>query len=339
LVTNTSTLGFLRVWQICAGGEEAFRKKPCGVIEIGPISPYFLEGITNPSDPRWGMADMLGPTVKAGVPVVIQGAGILGLNAPVTIAGLAAQTVAEWLGINVAIQAVNPGHPIFVTDYTGTADMSTGGRYTARPETTLAHVVLTEMAHYLDLAIWVVDCSWSPEVDVQFGWESMATILSLHLAGSDVIGPLGSLASEDITDFRAFLVANELFAWVDHLSKGITVDKESIPLELMIDLGAAPLGGNFLSSDHTLQHFRNILWRPTKLTNSLSRDAWLESGQVGIQGRGASQVEDILAGYKPKVPEHTQNALREFIAEVLDREGIRGDEAKVHLNNTYWDQP
>jgi trimethylamine:corrinoid methyltransferase-like protein len=131
-------------------------------------------------------------------------------------------------------------------------------------------------------------------------------------------------------------MANEMAGWVRHFVKGFNVDKESIPLELMIELGQAPLGGNFLESDHTLRLFRDSIWQPSKLTNKLSRDAWVEAGKVSLDARALEMIDETLASYEPKVPESQQKELRDLIAEVLDREGVKGDEAKEIMEMTYW---
>jgi trimethylamine--corrinoid protein Co-methyltransferase len=258
------------------------------------------------------------------------------MSGPVTVAGLISQTIAEFLGLNVAVQAINPGNPVMMNDYTGSIDMSTGQKQEVRPEANLVHIGLTEMAHYLGFPISTVNCSGAVEADAQVGWESMAIILSQTLAGTDLIGSFGGLSTDDVFDPRALLMANEMAGWVRHFVQGFNVDEETIPLELMIELGQAPLGGNFLESDHTLRLFRESIWQPSKLTNKLSRDAWVEAGKVSVNDRAIEMIEETLASYEPKVPESQQKELRDLIAEVLDREGVKGDEAKEIMEMTYW---
>ncbi len=333
--TGTEVPTFLRTWQICAGGEDAFREKPNGSLFIAPTSPFFIEGRLEPEDP-WGHADSLVLMAKAGAPINLEPCGNLGMSGPVTVAGLIAQTIAEFLGLNVAVQAINPGNPVMMNDYTGSIDMSTGQKQEVRPEANLVHIGLTEMAHYLGFPISTVNCSGAVEADAQVGWESMAIILSQTLAGTDLIGSFGGLSTDDVFDPRALLMANEMAGWVRHFVQGFNVDEETIPLELMIELGQAPLGGNFLESDHTLRLFRESIWQPSKLTNKLSRDAWVEAGKVSVNDRAIEMIEETLASYEPKVPESQQKELRDLIAEVLDREGVKGNEAKEIMEMTYW---
>lgn len=333
--TATEVPTFLRTWQLCAGGEEAFRQKPCGTLMVAPTSPFFIEGRLGPEDP-WGQADSLVLMARAGAPINIEPCGNLGISGPVTVAGLVTQSIAEFLGLNVAVQAINPGNPVMLNDYTGSIDMSTGQKQEVRPEANLVHIGLTEMAHHLGFPISTVNCSGAVEADAQVGWESMAIILSQVLAGTDLIGSFGGLVTDDVFDPRALLMANEMAGWVRHFVKGFTVDEKTVPVDLMVELGSAPLGGNFLGTEHTLRLYRETLWQPSKLTNRLARDAWVDAGSSSVTDRAWKMIEETLSTYEPKVPESQQAALRDLVAEVLDRERIVGDEAKRIMESTYW---
>ncbi len=57
---------------------------------------------------------------------------------------------------------------------------------------------------------------------------------------------------------------------------------------------------------------------------------------MSVNERAIEMIEETLASYEPKVPESQQKELRDLIAEVLDREGVKGDEAKEIMDMTYW---
>jgi trimethylamine--corrinoid protein Co-methyltransferase len=334
--TDTEIPDVIRAWQICAGGEEAFRARPCGSQMLSAISPFFLSGKVEAEDP-WGHADTLITSAKAGAVLHIEPCGLLGATAPVTVAGLVTQSIAEFMGMNVAVQEVNPGNPVVLNDYTGTFDMSTGGqKQEAWPDANLVHLGLTEMAHYVNAPIDCLVSSASLEADAQMGWENMGVFLSQSLASTDIICSPGATSVDKVFDPLALLMANEAISWVKHMTKGFKVDEQSIPLDLMMELGPAPLGGNFLGTDHTLELYKEMLWRPSKLTNSMTRDTWTGAGETTIVERASEMADEILASHEPDLPEDRQKALRELIAEILDREGVNGDEAKEIMEKTYW---
>jgi len=333
--TATEVPDVIKTWQICAGGEDEFRKKPNATMVVTPLSPLFLPGRTEENEP-WGMADSLMVSAKAGVPITIGVCGLLGMSGPITVAGLITQSVAETLAINVAIQAVNPGNIVSLNDYTGVADMNTGGKHETRPEANLVHLGLTSMAHYLKLAIATINCPGSVEADAQMAWEYMSIALSQYLAGTDMIAMFGGLSVDDVFDYRALLMGNEIISWVKHFAKGFDTTENTIPLDMMIEVGPAPAGGNFLKTKETLKLYKDIMWKPSNLTNRLSRDAWIEQGMESISERATEMAREILKSHEPSVPEYQQKQLREFILETLSREGVRGDEAKKIIELTYY---
>jgi trimethylamine--corrinoid protein Co-methyltransferase len=332
---DTELPDVIRAWQICAGGEEEFRAKPCGSQIIAPISPFFLGGRVDDDDP-WGHADTLMVSTKAGAIMHIEPCGLLGATAPVTVAGLLAQSIAEFMAINVVVQTIRPGNPVVLNDYTGTFDMATGQKQEAWPAANLSHLGLTEMAHYINVPIDCLCSSASLETDMQLGWENMGDFLSQMLVGTDIICSLGASSVDKVFDPLALLMGNEIVGWIRQLLRGIKVDETTIPLDMMVELGHAPIGGNYLGEDHTLGLYREELWQPTKVTNRLGRDGWIEAGEPTIRDRASEEADRILATHEPDLPESRQAGLRELIAEILDREGVVGDEAKRVMDATYW---
>lgn len=333
--TDTEIPDVIRAWQICAGGAEAFKKRPCGSQIAATVSPFFLGGKVDDVDP-WGHADTIVTSSKAGAVMHLEPCGLLGATAPVTVAGLLAESVAEFMALNVAVQAINPGNPVVLSDYMGTFDMATGQKQEAWPGALLVHLGMTEMAHYLGVPIDALCSSASLETDAQLGWENMGNFLSMALAGTDMICSAGAASVDKVFDQLALLMGNEVAGWVRHVVKGIEVNEETIPLDLMVELGPAPLGGNYLGAPHTLKRYREALWQPSKVTNRLGRDAWIELGEPSIRERTTAVADKILATYEPDLPESRQQALRDLVAEIVDREGVKGDRAKKIMDNTYW---
>jgi len=326
---------WLSTLQLCAGGPEAFRERPTGVLAVACASPLFLGGAVEEDDP-WGHADSICLVAKAGCPLALEPDGMLGSSAPATPAGLVTQAVAEVLAMNVAVQAVNPGNPVILNDYTGSTDMATGGKAEVRPEAVTVHVALAEMGQHLGLPVWTINSPAAVEADAQFAWEAMATYLSQYLAGVNLIGSMGGLSTDDVFDPRSLVMSNEIAGWVKHFARELVVDDEQIALDLMVEAGTAPQGGNYLGKRHTLTHFRDVNWQPSALTNALARDAWLDAGSVSIDERVRTRIEESLATHAPAVPDELAAALREHIAAILDREGVGDDEAKRIMEATHW---
>jgi trimethylamine:corrinoid methyltransferase-like protein len=195
---------------------------------------------------------------------------------------------------------------------------------------------MTDLAHYLGFPLWAINSSAAAEADAQLGWDTMATLLSQYMHGTDIIGGIDCIAAGSLFDPRALVLADEMAGWIRHFGRGIELGGETIPLDLMMDLGTAPFGGDFLSAEHTLRNYRDTLWQPSSMTNRLTRDAWIDAGEPAVMDRAVEEAHRILGKHQPGVSEEQQSQLRELVAEVLDREGIAGDEAKRIMDRTYW---
>jgi len=80
-------------------------------------------------------------------------------------------------------------------------------------------------------------------------------------------------------------------------------------LDLIDEVGP---GGEFLTSDHTLRHFREN-WFPKLLLRN-PYDAWDKSGRLDLGARANARVKRILAGHSPRpLEERLQAELRELV--------------------------
>jgi trimethylamine--corrinoid protein Co-methyltransferase len=164
----------------------------------------------------------------------------------------------------------------------------------------------------------------------------MGSFLPQILVGTDIICAASATSVDKVSDALALLIGNEMAGYAKHIANGVTFDEASVPVDMMIELGHAPLGGNFLETDHTFDYYRRELWQPTSVTNRLGRDAWMEAGETTIRERTSAQADEILATHEPDLPENRQKQLRDLIAEILDREGVVGEEASRVMEATYW---
>ena len=71
-------------------------------------------------------------------------------------------------------------------------------------------------------------------------------------------------------------------------------------------------------------------------SNHLARDARVDAGGSSVTGRATTMIAETLSTHAPSIPEDQRAALRDLIAEVLDREGVEGDEDLRIMEMTYW---
>jgi trimethylamine:corrinoid methyltransferase-like protein len=302
-----------------------------------PSSPLSLLGRVEPNEPLdW--ADWIWAAIEAGVALPVAPCGILGGTSPVTVASLITQNVAEFLAMLVAIQTANPGHPTALGDFSGAMDMITGEKGCHRPEAVLVHLGTSAMAQYYGKpSLWETGSAESPMADAQSAWERTQSYLMAFLAGGiDVVMSGGGLGYLRSFDMRELLVDNEIIGRIKHMSKGINMGEESIPLDLMIKTGFGSTGASFLSTKHTKRFYKSELWKRSSLTSALNADKWLSKGGTPLLERANEILEDTLSKYAPNISKDFKNKIREFLNDVLRREKVDDDKAKRIMDKTYW---
>jgi len=74
-------------------------------------------------------------------------------------------------------------------------------------------------------------------------------------------------------------------------------------------------GGNFLSEEHTVRHFRREIWSPGPAWTRQTWDAWAGAGGSSMAERAAAEVRRILAAHRP---EPIEDGLAREIDRIVD---------------------
>jgi trimethylamine--corrinoid protein Co-methyltransferase len=105
------------------------------------------------------------------------------------------------------------------------------------------------------------------------------------------------------------VICDEILSWLGHFVRGLEINDETLALDLIDEVGP---DGQFLDSDHTLQHFRE-LWYPS-LFDRNNYDGWLAKGGTTLAERAAKRVEAILAEHKPEpLPDDVAQAVHAVV--------------------------
>jgi trimethylamine--corrinoid protein Co-methyltransferase len=88
--------------------------------------------------------------------------------------------------------------------------------------------------------------------------------------------------------------------------EGVSLDAEALALDVIESVGP---GGEFLSTDHTMAHFRDF-WEPTLLSRERAED-WIAAGGRRLKDRLREKTVSLMAEHEP-VP--LNDAAREIVA-------------------------
>ena len=276
-----------RIASVVRGGAEALEAKPYFVMYGQPSSP-----LEHPRD----SLDKLLFCADKGIPAIYSPAPLAGATAPITVAGHLAQGVAESLFGLVVHQLRKAGAPFIFGIGPAVLDMATAQSSYNAPEYLMTYLGTIEMARWLDLPNWGYGGTSDAQlVDAQAGMEAGELTLLAMMAGSNLNHDVGYLDFGMSGALELVVIVDEFIAMNRRLLAGITVDRETLGLEVIAKTGP---GGDFLSTKHTAKHMRAAQWRPT-IINRKGFERWLEDGGADLREQARRKALRLLAQHTP----------------------------------------
>jgi len=201
-------------------------------------------------------------------------------------------------------------------------DMKTSICSYGAPEAYLNDAAMVTMSRYYNLPVFcTAGCSDAQSFDQQAGLEAGFGMLLLGLAGGNLIHDLGYIGAGMTSSMEMLVLGDETAGMVKHVLKGIEISPVTMALEVIKKVGP---GGNFLTEDHTLEHFRKHLHFP-ELLNRLDYDRWKEAGAAAFGRRANERVREILESHQVEaLPSDVVKAVREITA-ARDSESSYGE--------------
>ncbi len=297
--------------EMVAGGSEQLSLNPFLLAYLEPSSPL--------QHSETVLAKMMVMAEK-GLPFVYAPGPVEGASAPVTSAGSLVMANAEILsGITIA-QLKRRGTPVVYGSGSGPLDMRTTVATYSSPEFMLHCRAFSELGQrFYHLPTWGFSgCTDSKLPDAQAGADSAMWILWTALSGANLVHDIGYVESGMTCSPEMIVLCDEIIGFVRRLTGGIDVSTETLALQTIHEVGP---GGDYLTTDHTLAHYREC-WYP-KLFDRLSYQSWEKAGSPSIVDRARAAARDAVSGHRPDpLPEATLEALREILAAADSRAGI-----------------
>jgi trimethylamine--corrinoid protein Co-methyltransferase len=272
---------------VASGGPEKMRMHP-------PLLLY-----TEPSSPLRHTETAVGKLLlmaEEAIPVVHSPAPVQGGTAMVPLAGAMAQANAEILSGLVMHQLKRAGAPFVYGSGMHHLDMQTTISLYTCPEFMLARVMVAEMGRYYGLPTWgYAGDANSCVVDEQAAAEGTFSILISLLAGNNLTHDIGYLESGKTTSPEMIVLCDEIIDMLRKFMRGVKFDQDTLAMDVIHSVGP---DGDYLSSEHTLSHFRD-LWRP-KIFNRLGGEAWTMKGGKRTGEILREKTVSIIEEYQPK---------------------------------------
>ena len=293
------------------GGKEELIKKPRILTLINTMSPLQIDEL--------GLQSML-IAARHRQPMIISPVPATGTTGPISLAGNLAMATAEALaGIAVA-QMISEGVPVMFGALSGSADLKTGNMFTASPVFGIQSRIAASLARMFKLPSrgngTLTDAKW---VGVQSGYESMMTLLtSLQSKHNFILHCAGILDSFAAMSYEQYIVDLEIMRRAYRYLQPVEIDEAALSFDVIRKIGP---GGEFLTSDDTLEKVRTHAWTSEidlkdLLPGKTLNDQFLENIHAKLQL--------MLESYrKPELDMDIQKSLEQYLINAgIDRKII-----------------
>jgi trimethylamine--corrinoid protein Co-methyltransferase len=279
----------IKMAEAMAGGTAELRRRPMFTAIICTVSPLHQE--------RYGM-DLALTLAAAGLPVSFYPMPILGATGPVTIAGSAVVTNAEFLSGAVVVQLAHPGAPVMHGGGPTAMYMDSGAYASNSPEALLLRSCQGHMADFYGVPAWYgAGATTAKEPGIQSAYENALAMFMAYANGADVTFGTGLLDGSRILCLENMVVDDEIIGMVRRILTGVEVSEETLAVDLIKKMG---FNGNYLSDDHTRAHVRE-LWQ-ARLGETGTYDGWRSAGAKSTTEKAQEKVAEILAAAPAPFP-------------------------------------
>jgi trimethylamine--corrinoid protein Co-methyltransferase len=293
-----------------------------GSLEGDPV----IGDVVNVNSPLRYDDRMLGGLItyaRAGQVTFITPFILAGAMSPVTMAAALAQQNAEALAGIALSQLVRPGAPVIYGGFTTNIDLKSGSPAFGTPEGAWALLVGGQLARFYNLPYrGSGSLTTSKTADAQASFEMMWNMWPAVLAHTNLImHAVGWLDGGLTSSFEKFVIDLENLAMFRHFLEGFAVDKESLALDMMAEVGS---GGHHLGTAHTQARYQSAFYQ-TSLADRQGYDSWLQSGGEETVVRANKIWKGMLAQYeRPSLDEGILAELEAFVERrERELEGVR----------------
>ncbi|KAF5028240.1 Glycine betaine methyltransferase [anaerobic digester metagenome] len=260
------------------------------------------------------MAGAIFAYAEAGQPQLVNSLSIAGATTPATVAGLVSLQNAEVLAGIVLAQCVNPGTPIVYSASGSNAEMATGSLSIGSPEDAVISLVNGQLAKFYQIPCRISGAlSDSKMMDSQAAYESSITLMMAQMAGGNfILHSAGIIDTYNLISLEKLIIDNEIIGYIKRINQGVTVNEDTLAYDVIRDVGPQ---GQFLTHEHTFNHFRTEFYRPT-LSNRQNIEQWKADGSQPIEKVANAKWKELLADYaEPALPADVEADLKKYVDE------------------------
>ncbi len=221
---------------------------------------------------------------------------LAGAMSPVTIAGTAAQTLAEAMAGMAFLQLVKPGAPMVFGSFASSISMQSGAPTFGTPEPALVLYVMAALARRLGVPFRSGGgLNASKAVDAQAAYEAANTLIPAVLAGVNfVLHTAGWLEGGLVMSYEKFAMDCDQAGMMSTLVKGVDLSENGQALDAIAEVGP---GNHFLGCAHTQANFKEAFYR-SPIADNNSFEQWAAEGSKDHSERANAYYKKQLQDYE-----------------------------------------
>lgn len=259
-----------------------------------------ISSLINANSPLTYDATMLGAAktyARHNQATVISPFILTGAMAPVTVAGVVTQILAEALAGMAFIQLVRPGAPVVFGTFSSSMSMQSGAPTFGTPEPSLVLYLAAALARRLGVPFRSGGGLSAAKIpDAQAAYESANTLQAAALAGVNfMLHTTGWLEGGLVMSYEKFIIDMDQANMLGVLLQGVDISENGQAMDAMREVGP---GNHFLGCAHTQANFESAFYRSITADNN-SFEQWQEEGSQDTAQRANGIWKKMLEDYTP----------------------------------------
>jgi trimethylamine--corrinoid protein Co-methyltransferase len=224
---------------------------------------------------------------------------LAGAMSPVTVAGTAAQSLAEALAGMTFVQLVNPGAPMIFGSFASSMSMQSGAPTFGTPEPALVLYTMAALARRLGVPFRSGGGLCGSKLpDAQAAYEAAATLMPAVMAGVNFVLHTAGWMEGGLSAMMAILL------------RGVDLSENGQAMDAIREVGP---GVHFLGCDHTQRNFKDAFYL-SPITDNNSFEQWESEGSLDHAQRCNKRFKKLLAEYEaPPLDPAIDEALLDFV--------------------------
>jgi len=239
---------------------------------------------------------------------------LAGAMSPVTVAGTAAQILAEALAGIAFTQLVRPGAPAIFGTFASSISMQSGAPTFGSPEPALVMYICAALARRLGVPFRSGGGLCASKIpDAQAAYESANTLQTAMLAGVNfMLHTAGWLEGGLAMSYEKFIMDADQAGMMQVIMGGVDLSENGQAMDAIREVGP---GAHFLGCAHTQANFEAAFYRSSIADNN-SFEQWEAEGSLDAAQRANKIWKKMLAEYQaPALDPAVDEALQAFIAQ------------------------